>query len=442
MQKPFPLSPHLKTFAVVLAILTMLVLALSACSTPTTDIDAPSQSVTFMITGGPEEQAAYEKLVNSFNEANPGITVTLSNIPSGGEFRQKLATMFSAGSPPDVFLYNFRRLGVYASEGAIYPLDSLLDNSEKLNREDYYPAVLTAFTYNGALQCMPQNVSSPVIYYNQALFDAAGLPYPQAGWTLDDFVATARALTKDTNGDGTIDQYGFGTEVETIRLAPFVWQNGGDLLDNPENPTRLTLDMPETREALEWFVNLQVVEHVVPDKIAEEASSSENRFLAGTLAMFMDSRVAVPTLRTITGFTWDAAPLPTGKNPVSVLHSDGFCMSAQAAQDPAHLQAVWKFIEYAGSETGQILLAETGRTVPSMISVAQSDAYLKSSPPANNQVWLDAAANLRAFPIHPQWNTLEEMLAQELQRAYYGEATIDEIIDAANQAADEIINGN
>jgi multiple sugar transport system substrate-binding protein len=366
----------------------------------------------------------------------------LSNIPSGGEFRQKLATMFSASTPPDVFLYNFRRLGVYAEEGAVHPLDSLLDSSEKLNREDFYPTVLTAFTYKGALQCLPQNLSSPVIYYNKALFDAAGLAYPQAGWTLDDFVATARALTQDTNGDGTPDQYGFGTEIETIRLAPFIWGNGGELLDDPENPTRLTLDMPETREMLEWFVNLQTVEHVSPDRVTEEASSSQNRFVAGTMGMYMNSRVAVPTLRTITSFEWDAAPLPVGKTPASVLHSDGFCMSAQAAQDPAHLDAVWTFIEYALSSTGQTLLAETGRTVPSMISVAESEAYLGSTPPANNQVWLDATEHMHAFPIHPNWNTLEEMLSQELQRAFYGEATIDEMIDAANQSAAEILNGN
>jgi multiple sugar transport system substrate-binding protein len=440
MQEPIFFSSRLKNGLLFAAMAILMLFVLGAC-TPAT-VEGHPQTVTFMITGGPEELAAYETFVTDFKRDVPGIEVTLSHVPNGGEFRQKLATMFSAGSPPDVFLYNFRRLGVYASEGVIHPLDALLDASDKLNREDFYPSTLTAFTYQGALQCIPQNLSSPVFYYNKALFDAAGVAYPQAGWTLDDFLVAARALTKDTDGDGTTDQYGFGTAVETIRLAPFVWQNGGELLDDPANPTRLTLDNPATREALEWFVNLQVVEHVVPDAIAEEASSSVNRFVAGTLGMYMDSRVIVPTLRTITGFEWDAASLPTGKTFVSVLHSDGFCMAEQAAKDPAHLDAVWKFIEYSVSETGQTILAQTGRTVPSMIKVAESDAYLLSSPPANNQAWLDAAVSMRAFPIHPNWNTIEEMLSQELQRAYYGTATIDEIIEAAEAAAEEIINGN
>lgn len=400
---------------------------------------APTDTITFMVSGGPEELRAYETLVESFHQAQQEIQVSLIHVPGGGDFRQKLAAMYAADAPPDVFLYNFRRLGLYAETGAIFPVHALLDASTRLRRADFYPATLAAFTYRGELQCLPQNLSSPVIYYNQSLFDQAGLPYPQTGWTLEDFLATARALTIDKDGDGSPDQYGFGTEVETIRLAPFLWQFGGEFLDDLANPTRLTLDTPEARAALQWFIDLQMREGVVPGRLAEQASSSENRFLAGNLAMYMSSRVSVPTLRTITSFAWDAAPLPARDQLVSVLHSDGFCISAQAAQEPARLQFIWSFIEYALSETGQTLLAETGRIVPSLEHLANSPAFLESAPPENNQVWLDAAAHLRAFPIHPAWNSIEEMLSRELQRAYYGDASLDEIIRAAEEATAQIL---
>lgn len=444
MRKPFQ-------FLKPLTFVTLFVFLLAACqSAPATTtsstteeaagetVQGPPQTITFMITGSPEEQAAYETLIASFKETNSNVDVVLNNVPDE-EFERKLATMFSASAPPDIFLMNFRNLGVYASEGALYPLDTLLDSSKALSRGDLYPATLKAFTYNGALQCLPQNLSSPVIYYNKALFDAAGIAYPKEGWTWDDFVTTARALTVDTDGDGTTDQFGFGTSVQAMRLAPFVWQNGGDFLDDYANPTRLTLDTPEAREAIEWFVNLQVVEHVVPDAISEEAISSSNRFVAGTLGMFMNSRVVVPTLRTITGFEWDAAALPVEKQPASVLHSDGFCVPTEAAKDPNHLNAIWTFIEYAFSETGQSLLAATGRTVPSMIKVAESPAFLESVPPANNQPWLDAGAHMNAFPILPQWGAIEGTITNELKRAFYGNATVDEAIQAMEDGAAEAL---
>lgn len=398
-----------------------------------------AEPVTFMVSGEPEELAAYETLVAGFNEAHPDIEVQLIYVAGAKEFREKIATMFSANVPPDVFLFNFRRLGDYAASGALHPLGDLMDASPLLARSDFYPVPLDAFTYDGVLQCIPQNLSSPVIFYNQALFESAGLPYPEEGWSLDEFIATAQALTRDLDGDGAPDQWGFGTEVETIRLAPFLWGNGGDFFDDPDNPSRLTLGEPAGREAVQWFVDLQLVHHVVPDIVAETAQSSEDRFLNGSVAMLMSSRVSVPALRTITAFTWDAAPLPIGDAPASVLHSDGFCMSAKAAEDQAHAEKVWTFIEYSLSMAGQELLAETGRTVPSLIAVAESEAFLESSPPANNQIWLDATEHMRAFPMQPGWNTFEELLSKELQRVYFGDSTVDEFLAKAADLAEPLI---
>ena len=50
--------------------------------------------------------------------------------------------------------------------------------------------------------CLPQNLSSLVVYYNRDLFDAAGVPYPEAGWTWAEFLDAAKALTRDIDGDG------------------------------------------------------------------------------------------------------------------------------------------------------------------------------------------------------------------------------------------------
>jgi multiple sugar transport system substrate-binding protein len=411
-------------------------LALAGC----TAADDTPQAVIFMITGDVEELHAYESLVARFAEERPGIPVEILHIANSGEFRERLATMYSAGQPPDVFIYNYRRLGNFAEDGAIHPLGDLLDNSDILDRSDFYPVVLDAFTYQGALQCLPQNFSSPVIYYNQSHFNAAGLPYPQAGWTLAEFVETARALTADTDGDGATDQWGFGSEVETIRLAPFIWQRGGDFFDNAARPARLTISDPAAKEAVQWFVDLQMVEHAAPDLDAETTADSETRFMQGTVSMFMNSRAVVPLLRNITAFTWDAAPLPHDGTPASVLHSDGFCMSSKAAADEAHAAAVWAFIEFSLSETGQTLLAASGRTVPSMIRVAESAAFLQTAPPANNRVWLDAAAYIRALPMLPEWNDFEGLFSTELQRAFYGNISVDELISNADELAAPLLN--
>ncbi|HUF37659.1 MAG TPA: sugar ABC transporter substrate-binding protein [Anaerolineales bacterium] len=416
------------------ALLGFILLFAPACTARSGD-----RPVTFMVSGEPQELAAYQALIDAFAVEHPENPVNLLYVASQAEYRERLATMFSGNQPPDIFLYNYRRLGTYAADGAIHPVDGLLDTSDVLRRDDFYPIALEAFTYQGVLQCIPQNISSPAIFYNQALFDAAGLPFPEPGWTLDDFIATATALTHDLDGDGRIDQWGFGTEIETIRLAPFIWATGGDFFDDPQDPTALALSGPKARAAIEWFIALRQVHGVAPDLVSETAQSSQDQFLNGSVAMFMDSRVAVPALRTITAFEWDAAPLPLGDAFASVLHSDGFCMSARAAAEEAYRSRAWAFIEYALSETGQTILAGTGRTVPSMIRVAESPAYLESAPPAANRVWLDAAENMRALPMLPGWNTFEELFSKDLQRAFYGDTDLDQLLATALKLAEPLL---
>ena len=143
--------------------------------------------------------------------------------------------------------------------------------------------------------------------------------------------------------------------------------------------------------------------------------------------MFLNSRRVTPTARQIDGFDWDVAALPTGLQPAGILHTDAYCMAA-ATEDK---DAAWTFIEFANSVAGQTIVAASGRTVPSLVEVAASDAFLDpAAAPANSRVWLDTVDTLRAVPVMAGWVDIEELTGDELERAFYGQATVDEAIDA------------
>lgn len=384
---------------------------LAACSgKPSGD----SSTITIVLFGDAEEIAGYRTLVDAFEDANPDVAVNLSPVATQDDLMARLTTSFAGGTPPDVFLLNYRRYGQFAAQGAIEPAQSYLEASTALDERDFSPRALDAFRFAGdELTCLPQNLSSLVVYYNADLFRAAGVPLPTAGWTWDDFLAAARALTHDKT-------YGVGVEPSVIRLAPFVWSNRGNLVDDPDRPTTLTLTKEKaTRQAVDWFLDLQLVHRVVPPDAEEQSESSEARFLRGTLGMYLNSRVAVPTLRTIDSFEWDVAPLPVapGGVPASILHSDAYCMSAGK---PDHRSA-WRFIEFAMGRSGQEILAASGRTVPSRLDVAKSDAFLTPSrPPRSSQVFLDAEPYLRATPRTATWSRVEGEANKLLEEVFYG----------------------
>ncbi|MEZ4646041.1 MAG: sugar ABC transporter substrate-binding protein [Chloroflexota bacterium] len=401
---------------------------LAACSSQ------EPKTVSFMTSGDPAERQAYLDLVAAFEERHPEINIEVTHIPSDKDYRTRLATDFAAGSAPDITLMNYRRVAAFAANDLLDPIGPYLDESELIRSEDFYDVAIEAFLWQGTLMCLPQNISSLVVYYNEDLFDAAGVPYPSDKWTWDEFVNTAVSLTRDIDGDGVIDQYGLGVDPSLYRLAPFVWQNDAPIVDNEDAPSRLTLTRPPSLEALQWFVDLRQVHGVVPDRVEESAQDSESRFIAGTTAMFLDSRRGTPTYREIETFTWDVAPLPYNKTTAGILHSDGYCLS----ETTENKDAAWTFIEFANSVEGQTIIAGTGRTVPSLISVAESEAFLNPGQlPARSRVWLDTIPTLRRVPVLSTWQEIEGTASDEIERAFYGDITAEEAADLSFQRTEE-----
>ena len=394
-----------------------------------------SGEISFQAFGDPAEIAVIEEVVKGFKEVQPDASVNIISVPSQGDHMSKLSASFASGNPPDVWLLNYRRYGQFAAKNVIEPAGPLLDKSTIISKDMYYPEPLKAFEYKGTLQCIPQNISSLVVYYNKDLFAKNNVTPPTADWTWDDFLSTAQRLTTDTDGDGKNDTHGLGVPPQLIRVAPFVWQNGGEIVDDPEKPTTLTLSEGPAREAVQFFMDLQLVHKVVPNEAEEKAEELESRFMNGRLGMYMASRVATPNLRNIKDFEWDVAGLPQKKQKVAILHSDAYCISAASKNK----DLAWAFVEYAQSPEGQTRVAKLGRTVPSLKSVAESPAFLEpTAPPASSRVFLDAVPQMRLVPILSTWPQIENTVNEELERAFFGVVSIDEAIKVATEETKEL----
>jgi multiple sugar transport system substrate-binding protein len=383
-----------------------------------------SQQITFMLSSDPVEAQAYESLVAAFEAKYPDIDVQMAPIPGDGEYNQRLAAQFAAGKPPDVLLLNYRRYPLFATAGSLEALGPYLAASDQLAAEDFYPQTVEAFTLDGRLWCLPQNISSLVIYYNHDLFAAAGLPDPSPAWTMDDFLAAARQLTRDLDGDGRIDQYGVG-----ISPAWCAWRfhlaGGWEIVDDPLQPTRLTLTAPAL-PAFQWFVDLQAVEHVAPDRSAESANPAKAA-LNGRLGCFSTAGAAPPTVPSLRlpGMWLPATQRFSRQYSAQRCLLHGGCNSKQGG--------CLKFIEFANTLEGQTLMARTGRTVPSLVAVAESPAFLDPlQPPAASQVFLEVIPDLRRLPLLSTWPNIEEVANREIERAFYGEISV---LEAAASAA-------
>jgi multiple sugar transport system substrate-binding protein len=384
-----------------------------------------------MVFGEPEELKAYRGVISAFRKVQPDVRVRLIEASDRDDLLARLSTSFAGGTPPDLFLLNYRFYGQFAARGVLEPIQDRLDDSQVFAKEDFYPQALEAFRRDGELICLPQNISSLVVYYNRALFRKAKVAEPKAGWTWNDMVAKAIKLTRDEDGDGNIDVHGLGVEPSIIRLAPFVWSNGGELVDDEEQPTRFTLDTPEAQEAMQAFFDLRDKHLVIPSDQEREAEDEDTRFLNGRLAMVLSSRRSTPSFRTITKFDWDIAALPKHEQPAGILHSDAYCLT----KDSDEKDAAWRFMEFALGPEGQRITAQSGRTVPSLKEVAESDSFLDpAAKPANSRVFLDTIDVIRRVPNVSTWPEIEDAAEPIIETGLYQGVTAEE---AARKLIDE-----
>lgn len=383
-------------------------------------------TLTFMAFGDAEELVAYRNLIEAFETAEPGVSVTFVETSDRDDLIARLSTAFAGGTPPDLFLMNYRFYGQFYARDVLQPLQPYLEGTDVFAAEDFYPQAMEAFQEDGQQICMPQNISSLVVYYNKDLFQEAGVPFPEEGWTWGAFLEKAQALTADRDGDGVTDQYGVGMDPEIIRLAPFIWSSGAELVDDEEAPTQFTLNTPEAITTMQNFFDLHAVHGVAPGEEELESEDTETRFLNGTLGMVFSSRRDTPSFRTITDFDWDVASLPRRGQPAGILHSDAYCLTTASGNK----DSAWRFVEFALGPEGAPIVAASGRTVPSLIEVANSEAFLDpDEKPANSEVFLETIPIIRRVPNVSTWPEIEDAANALIEDGFFEGAPAQEIVE-------------
>ena len=388
-----------------------------------------------MVSGSGLLLEAYQALVSLYQQRHPDRIVDLVGIPGEADFQKRLAADIAAGRPADVIVESYTNVPGLASRGLLAPVAADLAASHILQSSDFAAGTMAPLIVNRQLQCVPLSASGLVVYYNHDLFQKAGLPDPGNRWTRQDFLADAQSLTRDTDGDGRTDQYGLGIEPSLTNLAPFILQLKGPLVDLESWPSELALGSPMALTATTWLASLQTQYHVAPSEPDELAASSLQRFLDGSLAMLVDTRARVPDLRQISGFVWDAAPLPADNTSTSnIMVEDGLCLTAASTNKAAG----WQFIEFAASPEGQALLSKSGAIVPALSAVAASSAFLDPAlRPAHNQVFLAAQAHALALPKLENWSDIQAIVDEELGQAFYGHKSVAQALDSATLRSEE-----
>ncbi len=419
-----------------------------ATPVPTFVVSAPEQApsgqgeaVTVVFSpglGAMSDMQGYRDAAERFHETHPGIVVEVK-MPN---FMGSAVSVKGMAENADCFAWtpDFQDP---ESQAAILNLQPFLDADPSFTTDDFYPALLEQFTWQGQVWGLPADLQPFLIEYNKDLFDAAGEDYPALDWTLDDFFELATALTRGQDDD---KQYGFVSQAFEVQdLLLFMERRGARLIDENADPPTFTFNDPDTVEALRWYVQLSTEYDVKPVFLADmakvtdatgaflkqEALISEGRAGMWTSFGLMD---AVSLGGNREALNTGVVPLPAGTAGASGGGTtNGYFISAQTEAR----QACWQWITFLTEQS------DLTPGLPARRSVAESDAYrqrIGAERAAAYQASIDGLAESSQFDIFAGESWLGGgilWLGRAYDQAVNEDVSVEEALGAVQQLADD-----
>ena len=357
-------------------------------------------------------------------ELATGIKVDVSVIPEA-EYSTKLNQMVATKADADIMILWECDLANFVEAGGVVALDDYLKDST-IDTNDFIDAVAQLADGLGATYALPWCAATEILYYNQDMFDAAGIAYPTDEWSYDEFLAAARALTIK-NEDGTTAVYGC-----TLPNLQTWWAGIGAAGDQVYDPATGELVIGEGAVKFVGDVATLVAEGVMP----QPSSDTADLFSSGMAAMSWQGSWQIGTYGGNLDFNWDIGVLPKDVRQYNTLHT-GFYTISSTSKDP---DATWTVIEYLMSEEGQAINSKSSGNPSALLTIAgKEDWKVESATTIDNwdAITKSLACGVFGYTCLPSGVTGNAVSLFEA--AALGQITAEEAVEQAMQYAAETI---
>ena len=298
-----------------------------------------------------------------------GVKVKLEVVPSS-DLLNRILTATTSGKGPDVLNIGNTWSASLQATGAFVEWDK--DMLAKVGGDARF--LPTALKSTGATgkdpAALPLYASSYELYYNTKLFKAAGISAPPKTW--NEFVADARKLTKDTNGDGKNDQWGLSMQgAQSSFAAHFAFilgtQHGAKVFSG-KTPK---FDDAGMVDGIDQWLSWLGKDGIVNPSDAEvvEKSALLKTFAAGKTGMVLAQSSSAVTLGkdNMTTADFGVAPVPAQDSPVAGAKDIGsFVGGINVAifKNTGNLDGATQFVKFLTGAAEQVILNKAYGSIP------------------------------------------------------------------------------
>ncbi len=402
-------------------------------STNTTAASATSGNITLTVAGfssSPAEDALVKSNLDKFHQLHPNITINWELIP--GDYPTKMRADVASGTVPDVFYLTPDMSSEYISAGKLLNLSPYMAR-DNVSPSSYYSALVNPFTCTkGQIYGLPKDWDSLGVFYNKAMFKAAGLSYPTAGWTWQDMQNDAQKLTKNPGTPTGV--YGVSVSADLSRWGAFLLADGGSVLN--QNGTKAVFNNAAGVNSLNFYTGF-VTNHtgVMPTTVG--AGWNGDAFGKQRVGMAVEGGWLIPYMtQSYPSVQYGIAPLPVA--PTGKSADLNYTNAWSAYSGTKYPDAAWQLIKYMTGSTVQLSQLNDGFALPTIKSLANAP-YFSQNP--GFKVLEDAASNSYADYYGPQDQSIHTYVGNAIQEVLLGKASVQTALNQAAQLVDNQLQG-
>lgn len=368
------------------------------------------------------QKEGMDELINMFEASQDNIIVEPTIVP-WGEYWTKLQTALPTGTGPDVFWMNIGAPD-YIEPGLLLDMTERIQEAG-IDMSKFPEAVTGMYEQDGKIYGIPKDYDGMAVYYNKSIFDEMGVEYPKEGWTWDDLLATAQALTNDTH-------YGIVANPDSnTGYQNYVYQNGGFMMDENKMPT---VNAKPVVEALQFMHDMMYKYKVSPTGAEQLEFGYSDMFISGQTAMITDESWNVNKYAEALGADFQIAELPQHVSRGATTHGLAYVIAANSS----NTDAAWEFVKFAATKEAQEVTAKSA--IPAYEGAA--DVWKTLYPDQNVEILLESVSYASPNPRYAENSTeAAQILTDTISSIWLDEnADIQGMLDEAQQKMTEVIN--
>lgn len=377
-----------------------------------------------------------DETIKEFEKEYPNVRVKYTSGILKDDYSEWISQQALKGKTPDVFMVLSEDFNTFSSVGVLKNLDEYIKNDADFDKSDYYEGSYKAGQFENGQYALPYESVPTLMFVNKTLLKKEGIAIPKNRWTWEEFYQICKKVTKDSDGDGKLDQFG----VYNYSWEDAVYSNGGQLFNKQGTKSNLTDTAVE--DAIVFAKQIQ--------SLSGYQTPTSNDFDMGKIAFrpmkFSEFRTYKPypwKINKYFDFQWDCIQLPSGPGAESKFQVDNLLMGISGKTK--HGSLAWEFLKKLTyhQKTQQKLFQDSQGISPlkSVTNSQKTEEILKkdSGEGSNVQVKLldGVMKNAADAPRFRRYATVFDYMNSEMLKIMLQEDGFDEAVLKLNENVEQ-----